>query len=196
MVFRSIFPFPFTHPSHFPLQMGRWWFEASFPFPFEWGGGGSEDLSLSLSCPFPYTFRIGSGGSKHLSLSLSPFSVPFFFECGSDGSRHLSLFLVRFHSSFPFRMGRCWLKASSLFLSMSISNEVVVVSIVFLFHSIFISLSPEVVVARNIFPFPFFPFPWELVGSGSTTFPFPVMSDRVPNLPSGLSDRLDRLPRI
>ena len=79
---------------------------------------------------------------------------------------------------------------------MSISNEVVVVSIVFLFHSIFISLSPEVVVARNIFPFPFFPFPWELVGSGSTTFPFPVMSDRVPNLPSGLSDRLDRLPRI
>ena len=52
------------------------------------------------------------------------------------------------------------------------------------------------VVARSIFHFSFFPFPWELGGSGSTMSPFPVMSDRVPNLPSGLSDRLDRLPRI
>ena len=162
--------------------MGRWWLGGPFPFPF-------LPLSIYLS---------NRGWWLEASFTFPfPFSVPFFFECGSNGSRHLSLFLVRFHSPFPFRMGRCWLKASSLFLSMSISNEeVVVVSIVFLFHSIFISLSPEVVMARSIFPFPFFPFPWELVGSGSTTFPFPVMSDRVPNLPSGLSDRLDRLPRI
>ena len=86
--FEASFPFPFfpfdwgngfskhlsfsLHPSLSLSLSNGWWFEASFPFPFEWGGGGSEDLSLSLACPFPYTFRTGSGGSKHLSFFLFP----------------------------------------------------------------------------------------------------------------------------
>ena len=115
--FEASFPFPFfpfdwgngfskhlsfsLHPSLSLSLSNGWWFEASFPFPFEWGGGGSEDLSLSLSCPFPYTFRIGSGGSKHLSLSLSLSLFLFLLNVGVMG-----------RGTFPF--SPIWVPSKSL----------------------------------------------------------------------------------